>query len=106
MCQALGQESLGFRKKNGEPYVEAHHVMPVSLQQVGSLSATNIVTLCANHHREVHYGDVSVSIGETEFSFLIAGKSLVIPRPKIAKSVGENAEWGARQEKEAGTEMV
>ncbi|RVG97948.1 hypothetical protein CN210_31075 [Sinorhizobium meliloti] len=80
--------------------------MPVSLQQVGSLSATNIVTLCANHHREVHYGDVSVSIGETEFSFLITGNSLVIPRPKIAKSAGENAEWGAQQEKEAGTEMV
>lgn len=106
ICQALGQESLGFRKKNGEPYVEAHHVMPVSFQQVGSLSASNIVTLCANHHREVHYGDVSVSIGQTEFSFLIAGNSLVIPRPQIAKSVSENGEWGARQEKEAETEMV
>src|SRR5258708_13111472 len=29
LCAALGRDPIGFKKKNGEPYVEAHHVMPV-----------------------------------------------------------------------------
>jgi predicted HNH restriction endonuclease len=83
ICKAFGYEPLGFRKKDGEPYVEAHHVMPVSRQEIGSLSAANIVTLCANHHRELHYGDANVTIGETEFTFIIAGRPVVIPRVKV-----------------------
>jgi predicted HNH restriction endonuclease len=88
ICKALGCEALGFRKKDGEPYVEAHHVTPVSTREVGSLSAANIVTLCANHHRELHYGDTSVSIGETEFSFVIAGRPVIIPRAKVGTLSG------------------
>ncbi|MBW9060896.1 EVE domain-containing protein [Agrobacterium pusense] len=83
MCKALGSEPLGFRKRNGEPYIEAHHVMPVHKTQIGSLSAANIVTLCANHHREVHYGNVSVTIGDNDFVFVVAGQELTIPRAKI-----------------------
>jgi predicted HNH restriction endonuclease len=26
VCEALGRDALGFKKKNGEHYVEAHHV--------------------------------------------------------------------------------
>jgi len=83
LCEALGLESIGFKKKSGEPYVEAHHVMPVRLKEIGSLSATNIVTLCANHHREVHYGDVTVSIGDSEFTFVISGREVQIARARI-----------------------
>jgi hypothetical protein len=43
-CQvgaALGLDPIGFKKRNGEPYVEAHHMMPVSTKQIGSLATSN-----------------------------------------------------------------
>ncbi|MFC5066549.1 EVE domain-containing protein [Flaviflagellibacter deserti] len=85
LCEGLGLNSIGFKKRNGEPYVEAHHVMPVSKRQIGSLSATNVVTLCANHHREVHYGDVSVTINAEDFEFSIQGTIVRVPRPTIGR---------------------
>ena len=39
VCEALGREPIGSLKKSGEPYVEAHHVMPVSKREIGSLSS-------------------------------------------------------------------
>ena len=80
LCEALGQDPIGFKKRNGEHYVEAHHVMPVHRKEIGSLSADNIVTLCANHHREVHYGNVATAISEEHFIFKIDGKEVPVPR--------------------------
>lgn len=48
-----------FIASNGKPYMEAHHLIPLSkqndfeksLNQVG-----NIVCLCPNCHKEIHYG--------------------------------------------------
>ena len=45
-------------KPDGVPYVEAHHVVPVSRGSAGLLDPANIITVCANHHRELHYGGV------------------------------------------------
>jgi predicted restriction endonuclease len=64
----------------GNSYVEAPHVMPVSKKQIGSLSASNVLTLCANHHREVHFGCVETSINDSEFDLVIDGKGIQIPR--------------------------
>lgn len=80
VCAALGLEPHAFRKKDGTPYVEAHHVMPVSERQVGSLSASNVMTLCANHHRQLHYGDVSVEILATTFEIRLGEKTISVPR--------------------------
>lgn len=81
LCEALGREPLGFKKrKTGQHYVEAHHVMPVSTKQVGVLSASNVMTLCANHHREAHYGDLDVEIEETGFTIRCDGEVLTIPK--------------------------
>lgn len=88
LCEALGRNPTGFKKRNGEPYVEAHHVMPVHRKEIGSLSAANIVTLCANHHREVHYGDVDVAIGDEEFTFRIEGMEATIQRAKVKLRIG------------------
>lgn len=89
VCEALGRDPVGFRKKNGDPYVEAHHVMPVSKREVGSLSASNVMTVCANHHRQMHYGDIHVVITSDSFEFVVDGSaikvrrlSLAAPRPK------------------------
>jgi predicted HNH restriction endonuclease len=79
-CEALGSNPRGFKKQNGEHYVEAHHVMPVSTKAKGSLAASNVMTLCPNHHRQMHYGGVSVSVEASDFTFEIDGKMLRIPR--------------------------
>jgi hypothetical protein len=34
-------------------------------------SASNVLTLCANHHREVHFGCVETSINDSEFDLVI-----------------------------------
>ena len=88
LCAALGLNPIGFIKQNGEPYVEAHHVMPVHIGELGLLSASNIITLCANHHREMHYGSVDTAIEEHNFKFKFSGKEIVIPRAKIKLRVG------------------
>lgn len=83
LCATLGREPIGFKKKNGEPYVEAHHVMPVSEKQIGSLAASNVLTLCANHHREVHFGCAQVVVNDGAFDVLIEGKKVQVPRFKL-----------------------
>jgi hypothetical protein len=75
LCEALGRDPFGFRKTNGDPYVEAHHVMPVSTKAVGALAASNIMTLCANHHRQVHYGGVEVVILDDVFEVKLGAKT-------------------------------
>lgn len=86
LCACLGLNPIGFLKKNGEPYVEAHHVMPVSKKEVGSLSASNVMTLCANHHREIHYGAIEVAINATTFDLNIGGATVTIPRLSVTAS--------------------
>lgn len=73
ICASLGRESLGFPTPSGVPYVEAHHVMPVALMETGCLGPRNVIAICPNHHRQLHYGRVSVSVQEHEFIFTIDG---------------------------------
>jgi hypothetical protein len=83
ICEALGWAPIAFRKPSGEPYVEAHHVMPVSKLEKGSLHAANIMTVCANHHRQLHYGGIDVSIGDEKFGLEIEGHQISILRPTV-----------------------
>ncbi len=83
LCVALGLPSTGFLKPNGEPYVEAHHVMPVAKKEVGSLAASNVMILCANHHRQMHYGGIVVFINDKTFDFALEGTAISITRHGI-----------------------
>ena len=83
VCSELGLDPLGFRKPDGEPNVEAHHVMPVSKGQMGSLAAANVITLCANHHRQIHYGGVVVVTEADAFKITIGKRAVTIPRWKV-----------------------
>jgi predicted RNA-binding protein with PUA-like domain len=85
LCEALGNNPIGFYKPDGEPYVEAHHVIPVSQGHKGLLSASNVVTVCANHHRQLHFGSVEVKIENDYFQFQLPQGEVVIQRfyPKI-----------------------
>jgi hypothetical protein len=80
LCDVLGLNPVGFLKANDEPYVEAHHVTPVSALEVGSLEASNIMILCANHHREMHYGRIELERDEREFILKLNGDALRIKR--------------------------
>lgn len=80
VCDALGRNPFGFLKRNGEPYVEAHHVMPVSSREVGLLAASNVMAVCANHHRQLHYGEIDVVVSTDFFDLVIDGMPIKIRR--------------------------
>ncbi len=71
-----------FLKSNGENYAEGHHLIP--LAKGGNQTAENVVILCANHHRMLHYAKVeigqmqsdkkrSIFINNEEFAIVYAG---------------------------------
>ena len=55
VCEALGENPYSFEKTNGINYVETHHVEPVSTLKKGVLGIGNLITVCANHHRQLHF---------------------------------------------------
>ena len=69
-------------------YGEAHHVAPVAARQVGSLSAANVVTVCANHHRQLHYGGVPIEVAGDRFRFALPEREVTVPRFKPDSSRG------------------
>ena len=56
ICEALGLPALGFPKADGTPFVEAHHVIPVSTLEKDVLGPANVIVVCPNHHRQLHLG--------------------------------------------------
>lgn len=80
ICRSLGLPSLGFQKRSGDRYVEAHHVMPVSALVAGSLGPQNVISVCPNHHRQIHYGNVAVVELPQEFVFTIDGAVVRVSR--------------------------
>ncbi len=81
ICEALGKEPISFMKSTGKPYAEAHHVHPVSLMLAGSLSEENIMVLCANHHRQAHYGRFAIKEHrEHDWQIEVDGTALTISR--------------------------
>ena len=53
MCECCHMPAP-FIKVNCEPYLEVHHVIPLS--QDGEDTVDNAEALCPNCHREKHYG--------------------------------------------------
>lgn len=52
----------GFRMSNGSVYLETHHIVP--LHQKGLDNPHNVIALCADHHREAHYGERAGELAE------------------------------------------
>lgn len=77
ICEAQGKNPYSFRKKDGSYYIETHHVEEVSKLKKGSLSVSNLITVCANHHRQLHYGNAKTIKNTTnKFVFEIDEKKL------------------------------
>ncbi|MGH2549271.1 MAG: HNH endonuclease, partial [Thermomicrobiales bacterium] len=69
ICNALGLNGLGFLTLDGTPYVEAHHVMQVSTLGDDVLGPRNVITVCPNHHRQLHFGSATSSDLGDAFEF-------------------------------------
>lgn len=54
--------------------------MPVAEGEIGSLAASNVITVCANHHRELHYGRVGVQIRDDRFDLTMPDGPISITR--------------------------
>jgi hypothetical protein len=54
-CQICGHT---FKMRNGDTYTEAHHLE--QLANGGLDVPRNMLIVCANHHRQFHYGDVEI----------------------------------------------
>ena len=54
----INREYLNFapfmKKSNDEPYLEVHHIKPLS--QGGEDSLENVKAICPNCHRKIHFG--------------------------------------------------
>jgi 5-methylcytosine-specific restriction enzyme A len=51
VCQ-LCNRPAPFRDRNGEPFLEIHHIIP--LEEGGQDTIGNVVALCPNCHRKMH----------------------------------------------------
>lgn len=91
ICERMGITPFSFKKPNGDFYIEVHHVIPVSELVKGSLSSANLITVCANHHRQLHYGNSKVEeIDDNRFIFRIDNKIWNIPKLKALKAKNIN----------------
>lgn len=86
LCEALGHNPYSFKKKNGEYYAETHHIIPVSDSKNSKLSIDNLICLCPNHHREVHYGNVKIiNNNDTYVEYNLDGIQVKIDKIKLTK---------------------
>ncbi|OUJ32353.1 hypothetical protein BTR40_24535 [Vibrio parahaemolyticus] len=53
-CEKCKEKAPFIKRSNGEPYLEVHHIIPLS--QGGLDSLENVISLCPNCHREIHFG--------------------------------------------------
>lgn len=59
-CEYCGR--AGFLMKSGAVFLETHHIIPLS--EGGKDVVENVAAVCANHHREAHYGTSAALIRE------------------------------------------
>lgn len=56
VCQLCERPAPFLRRSNNEPYLEVHHVVPLS--EGGDDTVENCVAICPNCHRKAHYGPI------------------------------------------------
>lgn len=79
ICKATGSNPIPFYKKDGSPYIEVHHIEFSSTLNLGVNNASNLITVCPNHHRQIHYGDVKLTQNAaTAAVYNINGKDITI----------------------------
>lgn len=59
LCEMPGCKRKLFRRDDDLPYLEVHHVTPLS--EGGDDALSNVAALCPHCHREMHYGKERIS---------------------------------------------
>ncbi|MBV4367883.1 HNH endonuclease [Erwinia phyllosphaerae] len=62
ICESCG-EKAPFYLNDGSPYLEVHHVVPLS--SAGADTTSNCVAICPNCHRALHYSQNAKKLIET-----------------------------------------
>lgn len=68
----------GFVKRDGSRYAEVHHVEELSTRNPGVLGSDNMIVVCANCHRKLHYAEVDVSQSEGGWTIVINGETYFV----------------------------
>lgn len=66
-CEFCG--NLGFLMRDGQRYLETHHIIRLASQ--GPDTVGNVIALCANDHREAHFGK-NAEMLEKRFAAILA----------------------------------
>ena len=78
-CQITGDQFV-FAKTNNQPYLEVHHLIPLS--EGGSDNPANLVVVSAHIHKMLHYADVEglnlSDIEDNKLDIKINGESFTI----------------------------
>jgi 5-methylcytosine-specific restriction protein A len=78
-CQITGSK-FSFKKADGKPYLEVHHLIPLGLG--GADAPANLVVVSAHIHRMLHYAEVTgldlTKISGNELAIEINGEAHVI----------------------------
>lgn len=91
VCEVQGNSPYSFKKPDGTFYIEAHHVEPVSSKKEGVLSIANIITVCPNHHRQLHFGNAYLkSADDNSFDFIIEKQDVKIKKIQLGKTKVNN----------------
>ena len=84
ICDWQGFTKKQTKKNSGpENFIEAHHLTQISEQKSGSLCTENILLVCPNCHREIHYG--------SKFSFTSDSENIYIKLSNIDKTIRRNS---------------
>lgn len=77
---------IGFEKRDGDRYIEAHHLKQLALSQVDSLCSDNIILVCPNCHREIHNGSKVVELNDSNgrIHIKLGEREAVIPKNSIS----------------------
>lgn len=68
-CKICG--FVGFLKKTGETYCELHHMIELNNLAPNTLQSWNILVVCPNCHRQLHYGNVSTEFLNPRWKIII-----------------------------------
>jgi len=77
-CEACDEPAPFIRRKNGEPYLEVHHIKELS--QGGTDSILNVAAICPNCHARVTHGDDASMYNQSIFYKIKTKESRIAER--------------------------
>lgn len=78
-CQVCGQR--GFEQKSGRPYIETHHILALHKKEPHSLCSDNILVVCPNCHRKLHFAQIVLqTLPDERLKIVLNGIEYIVKR--------------------------